>query len=80
MKETKATKLFSGEYRNFTNERKDEIERELLFFIKENGLTISQAKELFINTINSLEHYGTLLTIADYEKLTGRDVNSGLGE
>lgn len=68
--------LFQGEYRNFNYDRKDELQKELLFLIKENGLTISQAKEIFTNTINLLEYYGILLTIADYEKLTGRDVNS----
>ena len=77
-KETKENTFFQGEYRNYNQDRKRKLEKELLFFLKENGLTISQAKDLFNNVINSLEYYGTLLTIAEYEKMTGRDVNFGL--
>ena len=74
MKETNLFQNLFQEYRNYTNDRKDELQSELLFFIKENGLTIRQAKELFTDTINSLEYFGTILTVADYKRITGRDV------
>ena len=35
-KETKETTFFQGEYRNCNQDRKRELETELLFFIKEN--------------------------------------------
>lgn len=78
MDKNKENALFHGEYKNCLYDTKDKLQTDLLFFIKENGLTISQAKELFINTINLLDDYGTILSIVDYERLTGRDVNDGL--
>lgn len=77
MNSRKIDTLFQGTIANYNSNKQKELREKLLFFIKENGLTISQAKDLFTNVINSLEYYGTLLTIADYEKITSRNTKTG---
>ena len=50
------------------------MQKDILQYIKEKGLTVSQANELLITIIKMLPDYATLISIADYEKLTGRAV------
>lgn len=71
---SKENTFFQGELRNFNGEEESKILDELLFFIKEKGLTVSQAENLLINATKMLGQYSTLLTIEDYEKITGKNV------
>lgn len=48
--------------------------KDILQYIKEKGLTVSQATDLLTCVINMMSDYAILISIADYEKLTGRDV------
>ena len=41
---------------------------------KKKGLTVSQATDLLTCVINMMSDYATLISIPDYEKITGRDV------
>ena len=50
------------------------MRKDILQYIKEKGLTVSQATDLLTCVINMMSDYATLISIADYEKLTGRDV------
>ena len=68
----KATTLYQGELKNYDSDEKRKMCEDILQYIKEKGLTISQARELLTNVINSLSIHATL--ISDYEKITGRDV------
>lgn len=68
--------FFEGTYKNFSPEECDKIQNELLFFIKEKGLTISQATVILSNIIKLLPMYSIPITVADYEKLTGKDIES----
>ena len=70
----KATTLYQGELKNYDSDEKRKMCEDILQYIKEKGLTISQARELLTNVINSLSIHATLISIADYEKITGRDV------
>lgn len=72
--ENKTTALYQGELKNFNNDKQDEMQKDILQYIKEKGLTVSQANELLTTIIKMLPDYATLISIADYEKLTGRDV------
>lgn len=72
--ENKTTALYRGELKNFNNDKQDEMQKDILQYIKEKGLTVSQANELLITIIKMLPDYATLISIADYEKLTGRAV------
>lgn len=65
--------IYQGEVDYYESDRAYEIQNELLFYIKEKGLTISQATEILKDLINILPNYGTLITDIEYEKLTGRD-------
>lgn len=72
--ENKTTVLYQGELKKFNNDNQDEMQKDILQYIKEKGLTVSQANELLTTIIKMLPDYATLISIADYEKLTGRDV------
>ena len=72
--ENKTTALYQGELKKFNNDKQDEMQKDILQYIKEKGLTASQANELLTTIIKMLPDYATLISIADYEKLTGRDV------
>lgn len=70
----KATALYQGELKNYNSDEQDKMRKDILQYIKEKGLTVSQATELLTCVINMISDYATLISIADYEKLTGRDV------
>ena len=72
--ENKTTALYQGELKKFNNDKQDEMQKDILQYIKEKGLTVSQANELLTTIIKMLPDYATLISIEDYEKLTGRDV------
>ena len=77
-KENKMTEkekaLYQGELKNFNSDEQDKMRKDILQYIKEKGLTVSQATKLLTCVINMMSDYATLISIADYEKLTGRDV------
>lgn len=50
------------------------MHEDILNYIKEKGLTVSQATTLLTDVIGMMSNYATLISIADYEKITGRDV------
>lgn len=66
--------LYQGEFKNFNCDEQDKMRKDILQYIKEKGLTVSQAAELLTTIIKMLPDYATLISITDYEKLTGRDV------
>ncbi len=66
--------LYQGELKNFDSDEQDKMRKDILQYIKEKGLTVSQATDLLTCVINMMPDYGALISIADYEKLTGRDV------
>ena len=66
--------LYQGELKNYDTEEQIKMEQNILQYIKEKGLTVSQATNLLTDVMNMLSTYATLISIADYEKLTGRDV------
>ena len=70
----KTAALYQGELKNFNGDEQDKMRKDILQYIKEKGLTVSQANELLTTIIKMLPNYATLISIADYEKLTGRDV------
>ena len=72
--ENKTAALYQGELKNFNGDEQDKMRKDILQYIKEKGLTVSQANELLTTIIKMLPDYATLISIADYEKLTGRDV------
>lgn len=66
--------LYQGELKNYNSDEQDKMRKDILQYIKEKGLTVSQATDLLTCVINMMSDYATLISIADYEKLTGRDV------
>ena len=70
----KATTLYQGELKNYNGDEQDKMRKDVLQYIKEKGLTVNQATDLLTCVINMMSDYATLISIADYEKLTGRDV------
>lgn len=66
--------LYQGELKNYNSDEQDKMRKDVLQYIKEKGLTVSQATDLLTCVINMMSDYATLISIADYEKLTGRDV------
>ena len=70
----KITAQYQGELKNYNGDEQDKMRKDILNYIKEKGLTVSQANELLTTIIDMLPDYATLISIADYEKLTGRDV------
>ena len=65
--------LYQGEVNFYDSDKDIKFQENILYYIKENGLTISQATEILKNIIDILPNYGTLITDAEYEQLTGRD-------
>ena len=70
----KEKNLYQGELKNYNSDEQDKMRKDILQYIKEKGLTVSQATDLLTCVINMMSDYATLISIADYEKLTGRDV------
>lgn len=70
----KEKNLYQGEVKNYNSDEQDKMRKDILQYIKEKGLTVSQASDLLTCVINMMSDYATLISIADYEKLTGRDV------
>lgn len=70
----KAATLYQGELKNYNSDEQDKMRKDILQYIKEKGLTVSQATDLLTCVIIMMSDYATLISIADYEKLTGRDV------
>lgn len=66
--------LYQGEFKNFNSDEQYKMQEDILQYIKEKGLTYSQATDLLKCVINMMSDYATLISIADYEKITGRDV------
>lgn len=66
--------LYQGELKNYNGDEQDKMRKDILQYIKEKGLTVSQATDLLTCVINMMSDYATLISIADYEKLTGRNV------
>lgn len=67
----KETTLYMGDLKSFDCDTQRKLRQELLFFIKEKGLTVSQAQELLVSVAKELPDYSVILSVADYEKLTG---------
>lgn len=66
--------LYEGELKNYNSDEQDKMRKDILQYIKEKGLTVSQVTKLLTCVINMISDYTTLISVADYEKLTGRDV------
>lgn len=66
--------LYQGELKNYNGDEQDKMRNDILQYIKEKGLMVSQATDLLTCVISMMSDYATLISIADYEKLTGRDV------
>lgn len=66
--------LYQGELKNYNSDEQDKMRKDILQYIKEKGLTVSQATDLLTCVINMMSDYATLISIADYEKLAGRDI------
>lgn len=73
--------LYQGELKNYNGDEQDKMHKDILRYIKEKGLTISQANELLINIIKMLPNYLTLTSIDNHERLIKRkiftNINSG---
>lgn len=70
----KEKSLYQGELKNYNSNEQDKMLKDILQYIKEKGLTVSQTTDLLTCVINMISDYATLISIADYEKLTGRNV------
>lgn len=70
----KQNALYQGELKNCNVDEKSKMRKDILNYIKEKGLTVSQATTLLTDVIGMMSNYATLISIADYEKITGRDV------
>ncbi len=70
----KQNALYQGELKNYNVDEKSKMHEDILNYIKEKGLTVSQATTLLTDVIGMMSNYATLISIADYEKITGRDV------
>lgn len=66
--------LYQGELKNFNSDEQVKMRKDILQYIKEKGLTISQATDLLNSVIDVMSEHAILISIADYEKITGRDV------
>ena len=65
--------LYQGEFKSYDSDEQDKMRKDILQYIKEKGLTISQATDLLTCVINMMPDYATLISVADHEKITGRD-------
>lgn len=70
----KSNALYQGEPKNYTNDEKCKMRDDILHYIMGKGLTISQASTLLKDIIDIMTNYAVLISIADYEKITGRDI------
>lgn len=70
----KQNALYQGELKNYNVDEKSKMHEDILNYIKEKGLTVSQATTLLTDVIGMMSNYATLISIADYEKITGKDV------
>lgn len=70
----KTNTLYEGELKNYDNNEKYKMCEEILHYIKEKGLTASQAINLLTDVIDMIPRYATLISIADYEKITGKNI------
>ncbi len=66
--------LYQGELKNYNGDEQDKMHKDILRYIKEKGLTISQANELLINIIKMLPDYLTLTPINNHERLIKREI------
>lgn len=66
--------LYQGELKNYNGDEQDKMYKDILRYIKEKGLTISQANELLTNIIKMLPDYLTLTSIDNHEKLIKREI------
>ena len=48
----KATTLYQGELKNYNGDEQDKMRKDILQYIKEKGLTVSQATDLLTCVIN----------------------------
>lgn len=73
--------LYQGELKNYNGDEQDKMYKDILRYIKDKGLTISQANELLTNIIKMLPNYLTLISIDNHERLIKREIftniNSG---
>ena len=65
--------IFQGTATTYSYNYQKQVFDDILYYIKEKGLTISQAIEVLTDLIKALPDYGMLITAADYEKITGKD-------
>lgn len=72
----KSNALYQGEPKNYTSDEKCKIRDDILHYIMEKGLTINQAYTLLKDIIDIMTNYAVLISIADYEKITGRDITN----
>ena len=66
--------LYQGELKNYNGDEQDKMHKDILRYIKEKGLTISQANELLINVIKMLPDYLTLIPINNHKRLIKREI------
>ena len=66
--------LYQGELKNYNSDEQDKMRKDILRYIKEKGLTISQANELLTNIIKMLPDYLTLTSIDNHERLIKREI------
>lgn len=67
--------LYQGILENYNTDRQQKMYKDILYYIKDNGLTIDQATELLNDVLKSLTYYGTIISVADWEKMTGKTFN-----
>lgn len=66
--------LYQGELKDYNGDEQDKMHKDILRYIKEKGLTISQANELLINVIKMLLDYLTLTPINNHKRLIKREI------
>ena len=64
----KQNALYQGELKNYNVDEKSKMHEDILNYIKEKGLTVSQATTLLTDVIGMMSNYATLISIADYER------------
>lgn len=74
-REDKRDALYQGILENYNADTQRKMYKDILYYIKDNGLTIDQATELLNDILKSLTHYGTIISVADWEKMTGKTFN-----
>jgi hypothetical protein len=65
----KETTIYEGDLNDLGYGTLIKLRQEILSFIKEKGLTVSQAKELLESTLKKLSDCSVVISVADYEKL-----------